>query len=401
MPFLARTSKLGKLRMVEVYEVYDIPRLFCCANDYGHHFLVLSIDENNLGHTWLYVAVTRKTLKRIRCGEIDLRDAFKSSEEGCLLLVSTGADSDEAKVILPESISDDVLPVAGESLSFPKSRKIPEVALAAGHAIVPGRPLVPANEIDLTIEAFLAVRGSWSVDKLVADPALNAAFVKRCRELGVGSTTYRLNRQLMRLRKSSALSGLGSERYTLDKAVAEKINHASELALRYLTLTKAVSLDEILCSPDLRKEFDTFAALMSPGYAPLDYRWAALQVRKGGRHQKISPAFAGKLRFTDAKPVRNLRKKDMPLNGGLYLFLHESRPLFVNQADSLRGRLESHLEYTSSRGLPEWLWPWRKKSLKIAIAELPGATKTVRDCLESDMVRGSRPVFNVPRGKAG
>ena len=40
------------------------------------------------------------------------------------------------------------------------------------------------------------------------------------------------------------------------------------------------SLDEVLCDPQLRREFDNIAKSFAPGFRSLDYRWAALRIRK-------------------------------------------------------------------------------------------------------------------------
>jgi hypothetical protein len=51
MAYLPQSTILGRLKIIEVYEFYDIPRLFCCRNAAGQHYLVLSIDEDDLSLT--------------------------------------------------------------------------------------------------------------------------------------------------------------------------------------------------------------------------------------------------------------------------------------------------------------------------------------------------------------
>ena len=50
-----------------------------------------------------------------------------------------------------------------------------------------------------------------------------------------------------------------------------------------LRTESARSLDDVLCDPELAREFDDRAAAFAPGFRPLQYRWAALKLRKAGQ----------------------------------------------------------------------------------------------------------------------
>jgi site-specific DNA-methyltransferase (adenine-specific) len=127
-------------------------------------------------------------------------------------------------------------------------------------------------QVNLRIKAaFDAVRGDHSVDRLVADPELNARFVEKCRELGEPAT---LNRALLNLRKGGHLRGIKSNR--LSAGDDDPYRFAAEMAVRYMERRDGVSLDDIICDPELASEFDRLAAAIAPGFTPLQYRWAAL-----------------------------------------------------------------------------------------------------------------------------
>lgn len=136
--------------------------------------------------------------------------------------------------------------------------------------------------------AFAAACGGFSPDRVVADPDLNRAFLAECTRLGLAGTAATLNRSLLNLRKQGGLRGLKSKRSAL--ANADQYRFAAEMAARFIERRDGVSLDEIIADPELAKEFDQLAERISPGYRPVEYRFAALKlIRRHGRHARQAP----------------------------------------------------------------------------------------------------------------
>ena len=114
MPYLANTTELGNLEIKNIYINYDFPRLFSCANQYGEIYLVLSVGESDFYCQWIYMPVSKERLLKIESGEIDLKDAFKNSENGKVWNVSIPIDiDDKIDLVSSSSIPDKVLPKAG------------------------------------------------------------------------------------------------------------------------------------------------------------------------------------------------------------------------------------------------------------------------------------------------
>src|SRR5437879_542284 len=70
--------------------------------------------------------------------------------------------------------------------------------------------LHPSDDITRKYEkavthAFLLVRKDYSSDRVLADPTLNAAFIKACRDLALEDTIFHLNLALIGLRKHNKL----------------------------------------------------------------------------------------------------------------------------------------------------------------------------------------------------
>ncbi len=159
-----------------------------------------------------------------------------------------------------------------------------------------------------------------------------------------------------------------------------------------------VTLDDIICDPQLAAEFDQLAGALSPGYSPLEYRWAALGLRKINR---LSPELLARI----APPVRLLRfpvvdldMNQVPTDQGLYLFLTPVECLYVGEAENLFNRLSKHLDHSDNRGLARWLWEQGATQLFVELQVLQRETLVkVRRALERELIRSRKPTFNVQR----
>ncbi|MCA0458054.1 MAG: hypothetical protein LCI00_29070 [Chloroflexi bacterium] len=120
MSILPQNTILGNLTITEIYEYYDKPLLFACQNTSGHIYLVVLEDEPDDGEIWLYVTLSPTRFKELRAGTIDLHTAYKNSEDGHVLIVTTYHDNQlqaQIEVVDAESLTDDQLPEVGERLT--------------------------------------------------------------------------------------------------------------------------------------------------------------------------------------------------------------------------------------------------------------------------------------------
>jgi predicted HicB family RNase H-like nuclease len=247
------------------------------------------------------------------------------------------------------------------------------------------------------LRAFGEVREGFSADRVIADPKLDRKFLRRCRELGLTGTDYELNWSLLNARKAGDMSLLPkTKKYTVKET--DEFDYASELAVRHLQLTKDVSLDRIICDPELAEEFDTYASKLAPGRSPLEYRWVALGLRKAGRLNKDA---ADTIEIPELAPVSRISRLDpsvLPETSGLYLFTSSHDPVFLSQTDNLRHRIEKHIAASDAKGLPTWLWDGGP--LDLSVAEMPGVAKGKRLQTEILLVRELHPMMNLPRQAA-
>ncbi|MDI6448638.1 DNA-methyltransferase [Anaerobaca lacustris] len=195
------------------------------------------------------------------------------------------------------------------------------------------------------VEAFRRTHDGFSADRVVADPDLNKEFVGACSNLGLVGDARTWNMLLFRLRKGSKLSPIPTVHRThLSWEDCDRYIFASEIAWqRMLNDEAATSLDEILCDPALAAEFDKLARQFAPGHKPLEYRWAALKLRKEAKDAR-SRAIVLKLphRFGVTVSIEELTARSLPEEAGLYVLSEDSkrsRNLYVGETLNLRSRL--------------------------------------------------------------
>jgi len=149
------------------------------------------------------------------------------------------------------------------------------------------RPTLDKETARGIVAAFRATHEGYSVDRLLADPALDEAFLAACKKRGVPGNPVIWNRGLLRVRKSGKLPGAKKRDAAFNFRQMDPYSHAAEIAMRHLAVEAGKhALDDILCDPRLARTFDEVAAHYAPGFSPPEYRWAALSIRKRAAQSK-------------------------------------------------------------------------------------------------------------------
>jgi site-specific DNA-methyltransferase (adenine-specific) len=244
--------------------------------------------------------------------------------------------------------------------------------------------------------AYEAASHGNSVDRVVCDPELNSAFLAECEKQGLSGAPATLNRALLNLRKAGYLRGLKSRSTSVGNDDAYRFS--AEMAVRYMERRDGVTLDDIICDPDLAAEFHKIAETISPGFSPLQYAWAALNLRKAKR---LSPELLARVappKLVLSLPVSGLSLDAIPTEQGLYLFFTSESCLYVGEAESLRNRIGKHLDHSDNKGLARWMWDQGETKLFLEMQVLePATTQKIRRALECELIRGRRPLFKVKR----
>ena len=196
------------------------------------------------------------------------------------------------------------------------------------------------------LRAFLRHGDGRELESLLADPARNAGFVDDCRQQGLAGDARSWNSLLFRLRQAGDLEPL--PRDATPPVPTERRDcclSGAEFAWRTLVDREADSLDEILCDPQLAAEFDRLASEFSPGGEPVEYRWAAIQIRQLVKTARIRSSVIAVPRKWSAEfaNLASVAPADLPAHSGLFQLQQGTETLYVGDSCDLRARLTSIL----------------------------------------------------------
>ena len=202
---------------------------------------------------------------------------------------------------------------------------------------------------EVIVDAFYTAHDGYSIDWLLADPPLQTVFHHECREAGLMGGAADWNRELLRLRKTGGFPkrGLVKKVHVSDDEL-DAYEFAAEAAWRQASDKFGhPSLDEIFCDPEKAATFDRAAKRFAPGFEPVQYRWAALRLRKASRElvddvKQYHFVFA-KRDFGRFHTWDHFRPARFVGQAGVYLLRgHDKEPLLVGRTLDLGRRLEQH-----------------------------------------------------------
>jgi hypothetical protein len=125
-----RSRLLGDLRIDQVFEFYDFPRLFSASNQVGASFLAVCTFDDEDSFEWLYLPLSKDRLASVATGRITLFSAFTKPETG-YLFKATIDDRGNGPVdyILAEQIPIEDLPAKHAVLNAGGSQKASQYGL--------------------------------------------------------------------------------------------------------------------------------------------------------------------------------------------------------------------------------------------------------------------------------
>jgi site-specific DNA-methyltransferase (adenine-specific) len=199
------------------------------------------------------------------------------------------------------------------------------------------------------VDAFYSAHDGYSIDWLLANPPLQTAFHHECREAGLMGGAADWNRELLRLRKTGGFPKRGAvKKVHVSDDELDAYEFAAEAAWRLASDKFGhPSLDEIFCDPEKAATFDRAAKRFAPSYEPVQYRWAALRLRKASRElvddvKKYHFVFA-KREFGRFHAWDHFRPDRFAGRAGIYLLRGAKKePLLVGRTLNLGNRLEQH-----------------------------------------------------------
>ncbi len=265
--------------------------------------------------------------------------------------------------------------------------------------------IVPQNRVGelvpTVIRAYINIRNGSSTDRVVADPEFNLLFLQECWRLGIAASPKELNWVLLNARKAGKLKGTPpAKSYSIPKQRLDEFSFASEVALRYLqdqaflSQQKELSLDKVLCDPQLVSQFDEVAQQLKPGYSSLDYRWAAIALRKARRSKVV----VEQPRFDAFGKVDSLRVSRLRDCAGVFCLRSGSQMNFVGVAENMRLQIDHLLSAMGPHLVPEWMAGHSFEVAQLHLLEMPKTGTQQREQYRSAVLKANGSRLNFLKG---
>lgn len=300
---LPAATELGKLRIRDVYEYYDGPRIFSCENTAERLFLALSAEDLPEGGTWLYCPLSSRRLAALLDRAIDLHTVFTQPEDGYLyeVNVSHTEAGDEASPVMAERVADRHLPLNDEYLNFDPADLNPvEGPVAPIHALQTRRE---------TLRLALSPRGilgSEAPSRLVGQVLVGiqelVSAIGQAVE-GVATTRGRIGPDILEATELRAVGAFaGSFGVELSAARLSNLFNESLLADSLDALDKLIGagsdehqLREILehLKPRAASKYQSLVALLADSATGVTFDWGSVDESRGSFRQIGADALGG------------------------------------------------------------------------------------------------------------
>lgn len=255
-------------------------------------------------------------------------------------------------------------------------------------------------------EAYLEVFDGFSTDRVIADPDRNCLFVQACWKRGAQASQAFLNRQLLNARKANKIGKVeGVKSYRVPRSQMDSYLFASEVGLRLVQDVqnvkhgRRVSLDDILCDPKLGKTFVEAAKSLAPGFKPVDYRWAALSVRKAFNRKPKRGVELKKPEFELLGTRDRIRPSKLPKGSGFFWLACENLSFYIGHSNSIRQQVEMLIDSQFEEKLAKYQADslFAPTPVSFSIANYEGYSPSARDPVKSLLIEEYSPRMNAKK----
>ncbi len=251
------------------------------------------------------------------------------------------------------------------------------------------------------LQVYQRMYEGYSLDRMVADPELNRWLTEECERIGLPGDARTWNETLFRLRKRGAFAGIPTlQRTEFAWEYCEPFLFASEIAWRQMVDQGYRSLETILSDPIVAASFDGIASRWSPGFKPLEYRWAAIKLRKSAKEVRARADILAKVHLSDDEPLNGTFAEKLPASSGVYMVIGDGRkPIYAGEASNIRERLPSQFG-------GETRDEWKRYANSLVARYFPTAcSRSTRLAYQHQLVQKHQPLLNLfdgaQRTKAG
>jgi len=263
------------------------------------------------------------------------------------------------------------------------------------------------------VRAFEEIRKGYPLDRVLADPPHAEKLFKRCRQLDVKGSDYAIAMRLLRLRKSPTKSlRLAKLPVPKEKRNFAPYSFAAEMAASQIKYRYGASIDDMLAYPEIGREFDELCEKLHPGMTSLDYRLAALHIRKSHYCKKDERSLFDSL--DDVAAESTLRKHAtldrINLNAfqkvhavvGLVEEARVKRFLYITQTDDVSETTRPFTNKSVFDVLANSFWTPSLSLIRLYVYAIPDKFhNALRALWAKRLIHDKSPIFNTPIQIAG
>ena len=184
----------------------------------------------------------------------------------------------------------------------------------------------------------------------------------------------------------------------------EAYEFASEVGARLLQdivfdeEARWISLDDILCDPKLGRRFHSIAQSITPGYQELDYRWAALSIRKA-MNRKVAAKNIPRPEFTSLGVADGVSAESVPDCAGFFWLRSAGVDFYIGHANNLREKVSAMADVELRHRIPvrSSQLPFDSEPLEYLIAAAPEMPVSHRFEVKKRVVSENLPRLNITK----
>ncbi len=249
----------------------------------------------------------------------------------------------------------------------------------------------------VVLEAFLTVRSGRSAEHVICEDSLNQNFIAACKKSMPEIADGDCNTELLNLRKAGKLTAFPTNSRKRPSAEARNYSNCVAQAVRLLERQFSTNVDQIICIPERRCQFDALVQFLLPGGSEFEARYKALTLRKTKR---LQPEVVGQIIRPTTSHMISLdeietRSGEIPPDPGVYIFFDTDTTLYVGKADDLHRRVTEHVATWSFRELVSAVQAGTRCAAWVAFHAL-SVTISPREmaAYETELIRSRQPEHN-------
>jgi len=253
------------------------------------------------------------------------------------------------------------------------------------------------------VAAFTKVHDGYSADRVLADPAHAQRLVDEYHRLGLDQPVALLNRRLLCIRKTGSPTISLPKTTKTDKRNLLPYLIPAEIAYAQLSYRYDATIDDVIADPEIGAFFDDIAIRIGHGGSAIDYRLAALHLRKQVRLCKRSEKTEladfgeGELQhlWQDKGALAMITPNDVPRAEGIFALTEPTRYLFLTKYPNLRDGVDCFRDQRTVASLSNRFWTATPDRISVQVIDGTRTKGTTLRLLELKALEVYHPIFNL------